>query len=609
MALLDTLRNLFSRNIIITRQAGNRLKVVDINMTQSGGVKTASNYDKYKWSNKNWAQISGWSPTGTNAISLENVRRISYDDFDIMDKESIVSSALDIYADETVVRNMDNTIISIKTDNDEIQKILYNLFYDVLNIEFNLWYWVRSAVKYGDFFLYLNIKEGAGVVNVIPIHPAMVERQEGFDPDNPMVPKFKYNGEAGGIIARNELEEFEIAHFRMLTDPNMLPYGRSILEGARNEFKKLTLLEDAMMLSRIMRAPERRVFKVDIGNIHPKEVNGYMRDFIASVKKVPYMDETTGQYNLRFNIMTMMEDYYFPVRGGESGTEVDTLPGLQNESQIQDIEYTKTKLIAALKIPKPWLGFDEHQESKANLAALDIRFGKTIERIQKIIVSELYKIALVHLVCNDFKDEDLLNFELTFSNPSIIYKRQQIDMLNEKMNLVNGMLDKNMFSRKYIYEQIFDMSDDEWKRMQKDIIEDKKEDFRMEQITTEGNDPAVTGKSYGTPYDLVAMQTTSGQSDKVKHLYTVDGREENEGQPEKMGTIGTDRDKAFGRDPVGNKSMNASANPSLEGFINRIMDKQLSIQKTLLTEENDDSEIEMLKESNIMRPLDSSKHS
>ncbi len=595
MTLYDKLRLLFSRNVIISRQPGNRLKVIDVNMSQANGSETAKSYDRYKWANKNHTQISGWAAGGNNVLSIESTRRTAYDDYDIMDHDAIITSALDIYADECVVKDMNSMIVNIKTQDENIQKILYNLFYDVLNIEFNLWYWVRSAIKYGDFFLYLMMKDKIGIINVIPIHPSAMEREEGFDENYPTVARFKYTGDGRVADSKNVFEEFQIAHFRMMTDPNMLPYGKSILEGARIEYKKLVLLEDAMLLSRIMRAPERRIFKVDIGNIHPNEVDSFMKDFINSIKKVPYIDETTGQYNLKYNLMTMLDDYYLPVRGSDNGTSIDTLPGLQNANQIDDIEYTKSKLIAALKVPKPWLGFDEASEAKSNLASIDIRFGKTVERVQKIIISELYKIAIIHLAAQGYTNEEILDFELELCNPSVIYKRQQIDLLNEKMTLVQAMMETNLFSRKYIYEQIFDMSDDEWKRMLDDITEDKKLDFRYEQIKTEGNDPKVTGKSFGTPFDLVAMQRTSAvPSDKVKHLYTVDGREDNEGQPKKGGSFGTDRDPSFGRDPDGGKGVQSGANPNMEHII-RMVSRESAMRKTLLTENEDESnDIKML---------------
>jgi hypothetical protein len=189
---------------------------------------------------------------------------------------------------------------------------------------------------------------------------------------------------------------FEIAHFRNISDSNFLPYGRSMLEGARHEFQKLMLLEDAMLIHRIMRAPQKRIFKIDIGNIPPNEVDAHMEQVINKMKKIPHVDPKTGNYNMKFNINNMLEDYYLPVRGGNSSTEINSLEGMEFTG-IDDIEYVKHKMMAALKVPKPFLGYDEGVEGKSTLASMDIRFARTIERLQKIFVSELTKIAIIHL--------------------------------------------------------------------------------------------------------------------------------------------------------------------------------------------------------------------
>ena len=596
----ETLSRLFSRNVIIKRMPGNRLKAYDVSKAQSSGGASMK-YDRHGWHRaKNTLSVTGWG-NGFTSAEIEAARRHMYEDYESMDTDAIISSALDIYADEATTKDANQQLLTIRSQNPEIKKILHNLFYDILNIQNNLWSWVRSACKYGDYVLYLVLKEGVGVINVIPIHPSVVEREEGFDPENPDRYRFRYTGEALNMFERDWFEEYEVAHIRILTDSNYLPYGRSILEPGRKEYKKLTLFEDAMLLQRIMRAPERRIFKIDIGNIAPEEVDGFVQDFISMTKKTPYLDQATGDYNLKFNIQNMLEDYYLPVRGGDSGTSIDTLPGLQFEGQIEDVEYVKSKLLAALKIPKPWLGFDENVEGKATLAAEDIRFARTTERIQNFVVAELYKIAVTHLFIQGFKSEELLDFELALSNPSTIYKRQQVDLLNEKMNLATNMIESRLFSSRYIYEQIFDMSEAEWKDEQDQVIEDLKQTFRKEQIVTEGNDPKATGKSFGTPHDLASLQMTSKMDgDEIKNLYTQDGREDNEGQPEKFGSFGTDDDQAFGRDPDGRKSNDSVLTQNLRAHNISRLNKLRSVEKTMILKEEKANHIKMLDESSLM---------
>lgn len=609
MALIDTLRKLFTRNIIVTHSGG-VLKVFDVSKAQSTGAKTAKgNY--HKWYGSGFS--SGYSQN-TTAYDVEANRLRMYTDYELMDSDAIIASALDIYADSATVKDANGQLLTIHTQNVKIKKILYNLFYDVLNIDFNLWAWTRELCKFGDYFLYLQIKEQYGIVNVVPIHPSLITREENYDPERTGEFRFKYGGMDQTALPSDTIEQYEMAHFRMLSDSKFQPYGRSSIEPARKEFKKLSLFEDAMLLQRIMRAPERRIFKVDIGNIAPNEVDGYMQSFISAMKKIPYIDQATGDYNLKFNLQNMLEDYYLPVRGSDSGTTIDTLSGLGSENYTQDVEYSKSKLLAALKIPKAWLGYDESIDGKANTAGLDIRFASTIERVQKVITAELYKMGIIHLLAQGIPKEQMMDFELVLSNSSTIRKRQEIDVLNEKMNLATNMLESKLFSRQYIYERVFDLSPDEWNGESDQVLEDLKLGFRYKQIEEEGNDPKLSGKSVGTPHDIAAMQMTSAATGAaVKRLFTQDDedeRTENEGRPPKEGSFGRDKDPAFGRDPNGMKALaNQQPNESLalksglELYIDSISDaKRRSIDKSSKKQSIDD--IDMLNESSLLEDAD-----
>lgn len=584
----DTLKKLFTRNIVVTHRAG-ALKVFDVSKTQSMGATSArgSRHNWYKGANGD-----GYKYNPTQA-DVENMRMRMYGDYELMDTDAIIASALDIYADSVTVKDANNQMLTIHTQDAQIKKILYNLFYDILNIDFNLWPWTRELCKYGDYFLYLEIQEEYGVTNVIPIHPSIIQREENSSPNK--IGEFRYRciSNDENSIPKDEISQYEMAHFRLLSDTKYLPYGKSAIEPARKEYKKLSLFEDAMLLQRIMRAPERRIYKIDIGNIAPEEVDGYVRDFINSVKKVPYIDQTTGDYNLKFNLQNMLEDFYLPVRGSDSGTSIDTLAGLNSQNYNDDVEYSKSKVLAALKIPKAWLGYDESIDGKANTAGLDIRFASTIERIQKVVASELYKIAVIHLVTQGIDKSRMMDFELTLSNSSTIRKRQEIDVLNEKMNLATNMLESKLFSRQYIYERIFDLSADEWEREIKQVPEDLKEFFRYSQITDEGNDPVISGESFGTPHDLATLQQTSGASGKeLKRLYTQDKRVDNEGRPPKEGSFGRDKDDTFGRDPDGRKAFEKNGSDQVSDafrpdLISKVFDTYNKNKKIFIREKSE----------------------
>lgn len=331
------------------------------------------------------------------------------------------------------------------------------------------------------------------------------------------------------------------------------------------------LMEDSMMLNRIMRAPERRLFKIDIGNIAPEEVDAYIEEISNSMKKTPYIDPTTGDFNLRYNILNSQEDFFLPVRGSDSGTTIETLPGLQNDKMLDDVEYFKNKMISAFKVPKDYLGYGGEEQGgsggKAQLASIDIRFARTIERVQKIFVSEFYKIALIHLISQGFEGEDLLNFELSLTNPSLVFERQKTDVMTARVDLAKSAREENpLLSDIYIYKNLWGFTDEEIEMLKLQKIEDAKYQFRLKQIIEEGNDPEVTGKSFGTPHDIATMQVASkfmpGQYGETnKSLYTKDERENNDGKPDQhKSSFETRRDQDFGDDPVGRKDMNKMEN-------------------------------------------------
>ena len=539
-SLRKRLQNLFSTNIILRAQ-GNKIKVVDTNALQSrGSISNTKITDRYNRLHGSYdkQRSGGYGGYDSNYNSVQNRYQL-YADYEMMDKDPIINSALDIYSDEATLEDQFGEILTIKSDKSHIQKVLYNLFYDVLNIEFNLWPWIRNVVKYGDFFLKLDIAEEIGIINARPVSSYEIERIEEYDEITGQY-KIKFQHAIG---SKDSYESFEIAHFRLMSDSNFLPYGRSMLEGARKEFQKLMLLEDAMLIHRIMRAPEKRIFKIDIGNIPPNEVDTFMEQVINKMKKVPHIDQATGNYNLKFNINNMLEDFYLPVRGGQSATTIDTLPGM-TFTGIEDIEYVRNKMMAGLKIPKPFLGYDEGAEGKVTLASMDIRFARTIERIQKIMVSELTKIAIIHLYTQGFDGEDLINFELALTPSSIIYDQQKVALMNEKIQLAVAMRDSKLVSDKYIYEYIFNMSEEQWLGERVDVIEDLKLRFRQNQIEQEGNDPAVTGVSYGTPHDLASI-----------HMSSNDVEEKDLGGRPKEGIKSGQHANALGWDPTGRKEL------------------------------------------------------
>ena len=564
--LFPRLKRLFSTDVVIRNAGGNQLRVMDINkIQQSGDLQTNSLVDRF---NRIYTNSATSMYGQQNSINYQTLRPQLYSEYDAMDTDAIVASALDILADESTLKNDMGEVLQIRSADEDIQKILYNLFYDVLNIEFNLWPWTRNMCKYGDFFLKLEIAEKFGVYNVIPYTAYHIERQEGYDKENPSAIRFRFAPEGVSPASygyyqtpsTNDdqtsifFDNYEMSHFRLLTDTNFLPYGRSYIEPARKLFKQYTLMEDAMLIHRIVRAPEKRVFYVNVGNIAPAEVENFMQKTISKMKRTPHVDESTGEYNLKYNMQNMLEDFYIPTRGNDSSTKIDTLGGLQYDG-IQDVEYLRDKLFAALKVPKAFLGYEKDLQGKATLAAEDIRFARTIERIQRIMVSELNNIALIHLYAQGYRDENLTNFTLSLTTPSIIYDQERIALMTEKMALAQTMIDSKIIPTDWIYENIFHFSADEYEEYRELVQQDAKRSFVVTQIENEGNDPTESGMSYGTPHDLATLYGKGRMDSDASNV--PDGYNEKKplGRPkERASNIGK-QDNAFGKDRIGRVGM------------------------------------------------------
>ena len=539
-SIFSRLQKLFSTNTIV-RKTEDGVKVIDTDEWQNMTTNLVDRFMKMKVTNYGTGQTA-------SSMAYQQVRIDLFRDYDSMDSDPILSSALDVYSDETTARNEMGNVLKIHHEDDNIKQILENLFYDILNVEFNLWPWTRNLVKYGDFFLQLEIADKLGIVNVMALSTYEVSRVEAFDPENPQRVKFiyaPYQNPSGGYgqTPKKEFENYEIAHFRLNSDSNFLPYGKSMIEGARRVWKQLMLMEDAMLIHRVMRAPEKRIFKIDVGNIPPNEVDNYMQKIINSSKKVPFVDERTGDYNLKYNMQNLIEDYYMPVRGNDNGTSIDTLKGLEY-NMIDDINYLKGKLMAALKIPKAFLGYEEDVNGKATFAAQDVRFAKTIERVQRVLISELTKIAIIHLYAQGITDDKLTDFTLELTIPSKIYEQEQVELYTSKVALITSMQQTKMFSKEWMYESVMKLAKDEQDTMTLQVLDDTKQTFRLTSIETQGVDPA---KETGT-------EGPTNVEEELNRLKTELEEEGQVGRPKDPVRYGKD-DHPEGRDPLGIKTL------------------------------------------------------
>ena len=482
--LFKALTRLFSGPIISYRsQSGRRIRRQHLDK-YSSRFKSASG-QQFKKSLYNPLDV-----VATDAIA--NQRRTErYVDFDQMEYTPEIASTLDIYADEMTTYTELRPMLNIKCSNEEIKAVLHILFDQVLNIQYNLFGWSRTMCKYGDFFLYLDLDDNYGVKSVIALPPQEIERLEGQDSTNPNYVQYQWNS------AGMTFENWQICHFRILGNDKYIPYGSSILEPARRIWRQLTLMEDSMMAYRVVRSSERRVFKIDVGAIPPQDVEQYMEKIVTQLKRHSVVNPDTGRIDLRYNPMSIEEDYFIPVRAG-SVTDIQSLAGAQNITAIDDVKYLRDKLFSALKIPQSYLTMGEGaSEDQSTLAMKDIRFARTIQRLQRVIISELTKIGIIHLYTLGFRGDDLLGFELSLNNPSKIAELQELEHWKQKFDIAAGATE-GYFSRRWVMENIFGMSNEEFIRNQREMFYDRKQDAALQAVAEE----AAAGDLGGGGEDL-----------------------------------------------------------------------------------------------------------
>jgi hypothetical protein len=432
-------------------------------------------YEKAKLQNQqslylstNWAKVE--NNLYTQAIYYEPTRLAAFYDYESMEYTPEISTALDIYSEESTTPDQNGYVLQVYSESKRIKSILVDLFVNTLDINTNLPMWIRNMCKYGDNFVYLKLDPTKGVTGCLQLPNIEIERLERGIDARTYSATINVNRTALKFAWKTRDAEFntwEVAHFRLLGDDRKLPYGTSMLEKARRIWKQLVLSEDAMLIYRTSRAPERRVFKVFVGNMDDKDVEPYVQRVANKFKRDQVVDKKTGNVDLRFNQMAVDQDYFIPVRDATQANPIDTLPGAQNLSEIADIEYIQKKLVTALRVPKAYLGFEEVVGDGKNLSLLDIRFARTINRIQKSAIAEMNKIAIIHLFLMGFEDE-LSNFTLQLTNPSKQADLLMIDVWKEKVLLYKDMVGEvaksiQPTSATWAKKHIFGFSDDEIK--------------------------------------------------------------------------------------------------------------------------------------------------
>jgi len=521
---------------------------------------------------KQWQKVE--SNLYQQAVYYEPTRMASYYDYESMEYTPEISAALDIYAEESTTPDQDGHIIKIFSESKRIKQVLTDLFVTKLDINTNLPMWTRNTCKFGDNFVYLKLDPDKGVVGCQQLPNIQIERLEKgmrFHPD-------KYSQETENDALKfvwkeknMEFNTWEVGHFRLLGDDRKLPYGTSMLEKARRIWKQLLLSEDAMLIYRVSRAPERRVFKVFVGNMDDKDVDPYVQKVANKFKRDQIVDNKTGNVDMRYNQMAVDQDYFIPVRDASATNPIETLPGGTNLAEIADIEYIQKKLVTALRIPKAYLGFEEAVGDGKNLSLLDIRFARTINRIQKSMLAELNKIAIIHLFLLGFEDE-LTNFTLSLNNPSKQGELLSLEIWKEKIVLYKDAVSE-------IANSVAPVSAS-WAK--KHILGFSDEEIRLD-IQQQRIERAVSAELAKT----AEVITKTGLFDNIDNLYGNKNVADTSTTPPEEGGAPPDMGGGAPPDMGGGSALGGGAPPPPEGGLTpeRLVrnDLDLILEETLIT--------------------------
>lgn len=483
--IFQRLQNILSNGSTQKNYITNNYDIVSPN--KSDIIATASSKEEYQRKllqakqqsllSKQWIKAN-YDVTNQSMAGLNDVRMM-YRDCDLMDQFPEISAALDIIAEESTFIGEDGAMLRISSRSERVKSVLEDLFVNRLSIHTMLPMISRSMCKYGNTFMMLNIDNKNGILGWKQLPVYEMERWENgqntpyatplsnlntVDENAPQDTKFVWIGQNEYIPYRN----WQIAHFRLLYDSVFLPYGVAYINKARRHWRMLSMMEDMMLIYRLDRSIERRVFKINVGAIDESDVQAYVQQIADNFKRKPIVDPLTGQIDLRKSFMNVTEDFFIPVRDDNASNPIDTLQGAQNLTAMDDIKFVQNKILAALSVPRAFLNFEETTGDGKNLSLLDVRFTRKINRIQQCLLMELNKIAIIHLYLNGFQD-DLNNFTLTMNNPSSQAEMLELENLAKKITTAKDAVSDPgggmpLTSMMWAWKHIFKWSDKEIKQ-------------------------------------------------------------------------------------------------------------------------------------------------
>ena len=433
-------------------------------------------YKQQKYLAYQWKKVG--ADNAMESLAGYTAVKLMYRDVDLMDGSPEIGTALDIISEEVCPIKSDGKMINVYSSSKRTKAMLEDLFVNRLHIYTDLPMIARHLAKYGNTFMFLNIDKDNGIMGwtMLPVYE--IDRIEnGFSASyaisstinnkdvKPDTVRFVWNGHN----ENNPFWNWQVAHFRLLNDSFFLPYGVSMMHKARRAWRMWSMMEDAMLIWRLDKAVERRVYKIYVGNINDADVESYVQEIANNFKRTPIIDPATGQIDLRRNFLDVASDYFIPVRREDAPNPIETLAAANSQVQMEDIEYMQNKMFAAMRVPKTFLNFQEAQGKGQNLSIMDVRFSRMINRIQQFLLMELNKIAMIHLYIMGLTDE-IGNFTISLNNPSAQIEAQELDDLTKRLAAMQTALADPgtgipMMSMHKALKEIMKMSDSEIKDM------------------------------------------------------------------------------------------------------------------------------------------------
>lgn len=440
-------------------------------------------------------------------LRLEHDLISRFVDYEDQDDSPLISSALDIYADDaTQFDSVHQKSLWVEAEDEDVRGMLDHLFQKTLRVDERVWEDMRTLVKYGNYFAEQVVKDGDGVVALNYLPPPTVRRIEvenavmGYLYDPKGVFKISTAEFLEGLKRKNDIgagneapkshstavyEGWEMIHMRLRGKNPRSVYGFGVGEPARWLYKRLVLLEDSIILHRLTRAPSRYAFYVDVSQIPPQDTNNYLNRIKQQIKKKKFVNPSTGKLDQRWDVLGSDDDFFLPVRDGKESTRIESLAGPVYD-HIEDIKFFENKLFAALKIPKPYMGYEE-STAKSHLAAEDARFARTVMRFQREMRNGYKRVANTHLAAKRI-NPDKVDFDVCMTIPSSIFEIAQLEVRKAELDLAKDL--EAYAPKAWIMHHILGFSDDQIEEMEKIRVREREREDDLGPSDDEGQEQA-----------------------------------------------------------------------------------------------------------------------